>query len=252
MSAQGGHLRVQPRGDIAVVQIDRPPANALDSALLDEGAHLLSELAADDPAAVVLTGRERFFSAGLDLKVAPTLSPDEQRGMVDGVNRLFAAAYRYPGPLVCAVSGHAIAGGLILALCADHRVGAAEGKLGLTEVRAGVPYPAVAMAVVRAELAPAAVRRLVLRAELFDPRAALELGLLDEVVEPSAVLDRALEVAGELASLPRATFRTVKAQLRVPVLAEIERVLSGEADPMLGGWLAGETATAAAAVLQRD
>jgi enoyl-CoA hydratase/carnithine racemase len=245
-----GQIRVEQQGDVAVIHIDRPPANAMDPALLEEGARVLTDVAADDPAAVVLTGRGGFFSAGLDLKVVPTLTPDDARGMVDGINRLFATAYRYPGPLVCAVNGHAIAGGLILALCGDHRVGSTEGKLGLTELRAGVPYPAVAMLVVRAELTPAAARRLVLRAELFDPPVALELGIVDELVAPAAVLPRAVEVAEELAALPKSTYRTVKAQFRGDAFAEIERVLSGSADAMQGGWVADETAAAAAAVLR--
>ena len=84
--------------------------------------------------------------------------------MVHGINRLFGGWYGFPRPLVCAVNGHAIAGGLILALCGDHRIGATQGKLGVTELRAGIPYPAAAMLVVKAELslrwpAPGARRR---------------------------------------------------------------------------------------------
>jgi enoyl-CoA hydratase len=244
------YLRVESHGDVAVIHMDRPPANAMDPALVEEGARLLGELASDDPGAVVIAGRGGYFSAGLDLKVAPTLSPDEGRAFVDGVNRVFAAAYRYPGPLVCAVTGHAVAGGLILALCGDYRVGSTEGKLGLTELRVGVPYPGVAMAVVRGELAPPAVRRLVLRADLLDPPSALELGLVDEVVGADDVLPRALEVATELAALPKETYRLVKAQLRRDTLAEIERVLSIDGDPMLSAWSAGEMPGAAAAVLR--
>ena len=83
---------------------------------------------------------------------------------------------------------------LILALCGDHRIGSGVGKLGLTELRAGIPYPVAAMAIVRAELAPPAVRVLAMRAELVDSGPeAVELGLLDELAEPDALLDRALE-----------------------------------------------------------
>jgi enoyl-CoA hydratase len=247
-----GHLRVEPRGDVAVVHIDRPPANALDPALVEAGARVLTELAADDPGAVVITGRDGYFSAGLDLKVAPTLSPDEGRAFVDGVNRVFAAAYRYPGPLVSAVTGHAIAGGLILALCGDYRVGSTEGKLGLTELRVGVPYPGVAMAVVLGELAPPAARKLALLAELYDPPAGLEIGLVDELAAPGKVLDRALEVAAGLAALPKLTYRAVKAQVRRDTFAEIERVFAHDTDPMVDAFSAGEMPAAAAAVLNRS
>lgn len=243
-------ISVESRGDVALVRVDRPPANAMDLELLSEGRAAVEELRADDPGAVVLVGREGFFSAGVDLKAVPGLDPDGQRAMVDGINRLFLGWYSFPRPLVCAVNGHAIAGGLILALCGDHRVGCGVGKLGLTELRAGIPYPAAAMAIVRAELAPPAVRELTLRAELLDSGpAAVKLGLLDELVEPDALLDRSLAVAGELASLPREAYGRVKDQLRGATVAELERAV--EDDPMREAWTGDETAAASAAILER-
>ena len=106
----------------------------MDPQLLEEGRRVADELASDPPAAVVLTGREGFFSAGLDLKVAPTLDADGQRGLVEGINAIFAGWYGFPRPVVAAVNGHAIAGGFILALCADYRVGSTNGKYGVTEL----------------------------------------------------------------------------------------------------------------------
>src|SRR5206468_12479851 len=183
------------------------PANAPDLELLGQGRAVLDDLRDADPGAVVIVGRDGFFSAGVDLKVAPTLDRDGQRGMVQGINRLFLGWYSFPRPVVCAVNGHAIAGGLILALCGDHRIGSGVGKMGLTELRAGIGYPAAAMAIVRAELAPPAVRVLALRAELVDSGPeAVELGLLDELAAPDALLDRAIEVAEGFAALPRAAY----------------------------------------------
>jgi enoyl-CoA hydratase/carnithine racemase len=243
-------ITVESRGEVALVRIDRPPANAMDLELLDQGRAVEGELRAASPGAVVIVGREGFFSAGVDLKAVPTLDRDGQRGMVEGINRVFLGWYSFPRPVVCAVNGHAIAGGLILALCGDHRIGCGVGKLGLTELRAGIGYPAAAMAVVRAELAPPAVRELALRAELLESGpAAVELGLLDELVEPEALLDRSLEVAAELAALPRDAYSRVKDQLRGPTVTELERIV--EHDPMLAEWTDDESASAAAAILDR-
>jgi enoyl-CoA hydratase len=247
-----GLVTVEPRGEIALVQIDRPPANAMDRHLLADAVAACEQLAAAQPAAVVITGREGFFSAGADLKLAPTLDAEAQYAMVDGINRMAAGWYGFPRPVVCAVNGHAIAGGMVLALCADHRVGGPEGRFGLTEVRAGIPYPAVAIAVVRAELSPPAARELVLRGELLDADGALERGLLDELVAQDAVLDRALEVAAELAALPARTFAFVKAQLRAPVIDVARELLESGADPLAGAWVGGETADAAGAVLRGE
>ena len=222
-------VRVEAQGDVAVVRIDRPPANALDLQLLAEGHEVLGELRANKPAAVVLTGRDGYFSAGADLKLAPTLDADGQREMVAGINRLFAGWYEFPRPVVCAVNGHAIAGGCILALCGDHRVGARHGRHGLTELAVGLPYPVVALAVVHAELTPAAARRLALGAELFGPEEALALGVLDELADDP--LARALEVAGRLAQLPAAAYAQTKRGLRPPLP-------DADADPLLEGWVA--------------
>ncbi|MEX2195513.1 MAG: enoyl-CoA hydratase/isomerase family protein [Thermoleophilaceae bacterium] len=243
-------VSVQTEGDVAVVRIDRPPANAMDLELLAAGHAALSEV--EDAGAVVLTGREGFFSAGVDLKLAPTLDAGGQREMVEGINRLFAGWYALPRPLVCAVNGHAIAGGLIMALCGDLRVGVDAGaKLGLTELKAGIPYPAVALAVTRAELTPAAVRLLALRAHLVEPPEALRLGVLDELAPAPALLDTAIERAGELAALPRAAYETVKRQVRGPAIEAMDRLLEGGDDPMLGAWLGDEAAAASRAILER-
>src|SRR5205814_9717391 len=106
-------------------------ASALARDLVAEGQEVRGQLARSGPGAVVLVGRDRFFSAGMDLKAAPQLSISEQRETVAGINRLFSSWYAFPRPVVAAVNGHAVAGGLILALCADYRVCATEGRPGL-------------------------------------------------------------------------------------------------------------------------
>ena len=244
------HLKVEERGAVAIVRIDRPPANAMDLELLDEGHRVLDELAASDPGAVVITGRDGVFSAGLDLKVAPTLDREGQRAMVEGINRIFPAWYGFPRPVVCAVNGHAIAGGMILALCGDYRVGSTEGKLGLTELRVGLGFPTGAIGVVQAELTPAVARVLVLRAHLVEPPEALELGVVDELAEPPAVLDRAVEVAEELGELPADAYAYGKRQLRGRALDAIARATAE--DPLLERWAGEETAGASAATLERE
>lgn len=246
------HLTIEQHGDVALLRIDRPPANALDLELLEEGARAQDELAAASPGAVVITGRDGFFSAGVDLKLAPTLDEEAQRQMVAGINRLFAGWYAFPRPVICAVNGHAIAGGLILALCGDQRVGAREGKLGLTEVVAGIPYPRAAIAIVRAELSAASARRLVLGGELVEPEDALRLGLVDELQDVQDVVPRALELAASRARLPREAHAHIKLQLRADTIALARGAVAGGEDALSAGWLGEETARASAGILERD
>ena len=229
------HITIGERDGVAVLTADRPPANAMDLELLEELVGEIQRLAADLPRAVVLAGRPGFFSAGVDLKAVPTYGPAEQRRMVEDINRMALDVYALPCPVVCAITGHAIAGGFVLAVCGDHRIASSEGRYGLTEVKVGVPYPQAAIGVVRAELSAAATRLLVLGNRLVDAGECVRLGAFDEVLHPDAVVDRALEVANELAALPADMYARTKAELRGATVATLSRAAA--ADPLLDAWV---------------
>lgn len=95
-----GLVTIEHDGDVAVVRIDRPPANAMSPELLDAVTAALDELKRDEPAAVVLTGRPGFFSAGADLKLVPDLDTAGQCHMVEGINRMAAGFYGLLRPVV--------------------------------------------------------------------------------------------------------------------------------------------------------
>ena len=230
-----GHVSIVEREGVAVLTLDRPPANAMDLGLLGDLVEAVQRLAADVPPAVVVTGREGFFSAGADLKAVPGYGPAEQRRMVEAINAMALGVYGLPCPVVCAITGHAIAGGMVLALCGDHRVAATEGRYGLTEVKVGVPYPQAAIGVVRAELAAPAARVLALGNRLVDAAECVRLGAFDEVLAPGEVLERALSVARELAAMPAQVYARTKAELRGATLATLR--ISAERDPLLDAWV---------------
>ena len=133
------HVSTHDHGNgVAVLSADRPPANAMDLALLDEIAEAVQRFAGDPPRALVLAGRPGFFSAGVDLKLAPTYGPEDRRRMVAAINAMALGVYELPCPIVGAITGHAVAGGLVLALCTDLRVASSAGRYGLTEVQVGI------------------------------------------------------------------------------------------------------------------
>lgn len=230
------YIGIERRGKVALVTIDRPPVNALSPDLLSEGIAVADELREMRPDAVVLAGRPGYFSAGVDLKIAATLDEQGQRDAVAGINGLCSAWYSLPFPTVAAVTGHAIAGGFILALCCDHRVVGRSGKFGLTEIAVGIPYPANALAIVRAELDPAAARRLALRAALVDAATACALGAFDEQVGDDRVLERALTVAGEMAILPARAYEHTKLALRADTISAADAIVT-DGDPLSARWL---------------
>ena len=251
MSSTGIHI--ERMGQVAVLTVDRPPANAIDLDLANEFETALEGIrAAEDIGALIVTGAGSCFSAGLDLKILPTYDRAQQQAMVMQVNRLFGALYGLPLPTIAAVNGHAIAGGVILALCCDYRIGS-EGdyKIGLAELRVGVPFPVAAMTIVQSELTIPAGRIMVLTARNSKPQGAVSLGVLDELHPPDFLLPRALEVAREMAELPRDSYRRIKLQLRADALARIADAVDNRKEPMLDSWLSTETSVAAAQALKQ-
>jgi enoyl-CoA hydratase len=220
---------------VVVLSIERPPANAMDVALLRDLLTAVEHVASEPPRALVLAGRRGFFSAGADLKLVPGYGPQDQREMVASINAMALGVYELPCPVIGAITGHAIAGGLVLALCTDIRVASSAGRYGLTEVKVGVPYPQAAIGVVAAELAPHAARVLALGNELIDAAECLRLGVFDEVREPDEVLPRALELAASLAAFAPDVYARTKRELRGASTARL-RAAAAE-DPLLARWV---------------
>jgi len=155
--------------------------------------------------------------------------------MVEGINAMALGVYELPCPVVGAITGHAIAGGLVLALCTDLRIASRVGRYGLTEVKVGVPYPQAAIGVVAAELAPHAARMLALGNELVGAEECLRLGVFDEVLEPQEVLPRAMKLAAGLATLPPEVYAVTKRELREATSVRLRAAAAQ--DPLMERWV---------------
>ncbi len=236
---------------IVTARLDRPPANALTADFLDEIENCFKRLDADpDARALVLKGYDKVFSAGMDLKILSTLDAAGQTAVVDALNRAYYAMYAFSKPMVAAVTGHAIAGGLFFLLCADYRVGApTNAKFGLSEVRVGVSFPVAPLEIATAELPTKVARQLMLSGQPVGAEEAQAHGILDELVAPEDVLARAVAKAGELAASPAEAYAQVKQQIRRPALETIKAAIELNSDPKRTGWFTPETTAAALAVL---
>ena len=146
------------------------------------------------------------------------------REFLPALNAMFDAVFRYPKPVVAAVNGHAIAGGCVLACAADRKFMSRDsGRIGVTELLVGVPFPAGAMEIMRRAVAPHLFEEVIFGAATYAPSDALTRGLVDAVVEPDALLDRAVEAANTLAALSPRTFALTKRQTRQDALQRMER-----------------------------
>ncbi|MDN5860753.1 MAG: enoyl-CoA hydratase/isomerase family protein, partial [Pseudonocardia sp.] len=168
---------------IAVVRLAHGAVSAMDLELCEAITETFTALA-DDPAdAVVLTGTGRAFSAGVDLRRIVDGGAEYVDRFLPALDAAFRAAFTLPKPLVAAVNGHAIAGGCVLAACADAVLMAdGPGRIGVPEIKVGVPFPQVPLQVLIHAVGSTGARRLVMGAQTYEPAAARELGLVDEVV----------------------------------------------------------------------
>lgn len=216
------HFEQAMRGDTLVVTLSNPPYNTLRSDIFEEGAAMLAGFSEDaPPGGVVLTGQGEDFTRGMDTKVAATFDEEDADRARAGINAFCASLHRLPRALVCAVNGHAIGAGGIMALCGDWVVTAdGDQRIGLPEAKAGLVFPTVAQAILDHWLDPVWRRRLALSSQLLGPLEALAAGLVDEIVAPDQVLGVAVQRAGELMAQPG--FVACKRQLRAKANAEID------------------------------
>ncbi len=232
----GAH--VQQHGDTAILTLDRPPMNAVDHDAVREVARLASALAVDPPrGGVVLTGAGRAFSSGVDTKAFAAYDAEQRGAFVRAITQMTSALLSIPCPLVAAVNGHALGGGFILMLCADVRI-VAEGddiRLGLPEARAGVPFPAGPVAIMRAELTPGLLRALALTSRPAPASELLAAGAIDRIVDATTLIGAAIETAQALSAQP--AFKPVKQQVRGTLIAEVQRLAANGEEPFLPAFL---------------
>jgi enoyl-CoA hydratase len=210
---------------VAVLRMEHGPVNAMDLELCQTLAERLRGCAADPARAVVVTGTDRTFSAGVDLKRYLAGGEPYVAEFLPALADMFRAAFELAKPVVAAVNGHAIAGGCVLAACADQVLMAdSGGRIGVPELRVGVPFPRIALEVMREAVGEVGARRLVMGAQTYDPQRARELGLVDEVVPAGELGKRALAAARALATdVPADTFALAKVQLRRSALGRADR-----------------------------
>jgi enoyl-CoA hydratase len=238
-------LEVELRSGVTIVELRHGKVNALDLELLRAVTAAMRGIDGDGP--VVITGAGPAFCAGVDLQRIVDGGPSYVREFLPALTEAFRAVFDYPGPVVAAVNGHAIAGGCVLAAACDVRL-MSGGSIGLAELSVGVPFPVTAMEILRHAYGPAA-GRLVLMAELFDATRAQSLGLVDDACPPDGLLESALHWAQRMARTPADVFAFSKRQLKQP--ARDQLAARAEDDAVVAAlWSSERTREAIAGYLQ--
>jgi len=241
-------LNTEMRGEIAVVTMAHGKANALDTEFCEAIVHTLDELRSKAKA-VVWTGSGSIFSAGVDLKRVLDEDVGYLHTFLPALSRAFKALYAFPNPMVSAINGHALAGGCIIAIAADHRIMESEtASIGMPELRVGVPVPSMALEMVR-QVSGRHTDRILYRGERFGATKARELGLIDEMCKASEVLNTAVASAQDLLAVAPEVFAVTKWQLREQVFIRLHE-LEDEEREVERLWMEPESRTRIQAYLE--
>lgn len=231
-------LHRHQRDTVVVLTMDHGKANALDLELVRALGEVLPALEeADRTDAAVLTGAGTIFSAGVDLR--RVLGADESYldDFLPALSATLTRLFAFSKPLVAAVNGHAVAGGCVLACAADYRIATqGRGTIGVPELHVGVPFPYVALEVLRHATPSERLQELILLGRTHGMEEARMRGLVDELVAPDALLERACHVAARLGRRPRGRFAITKRQLRAPALDRIARHGPAFEEAVLAAW----------------
>ncbi len=233
------------KGGVRVLTLDRPPANTIAPELLDDlSASLKSARDEDGVRAIVVKGAGRFFSGGLDLSQTANAG-DLARLLLDKYRDAHVELLSFPKPTIGMLNGHAIAGGLIMLLACDYRLGVdGDYKIGLNEVAIGASFPKAAFEIVRIRLTHQRASELLLSADLYPASEAVRLGVVDELIPVQSFEETVIHRAARLGSYPKEAYAHTKAAL---VCEAVERVNAEPRDEARRGaavWMTPESISA--------
>jgi enoyl-CoA hydratase len=223
-------IRYELEEGIAHIRMDDGKVNAMSPTFFDDLDEVLDRAEKEGARALVFSGREGFFSAGLDVKLVPSLSPADLQVMVRGFARTMARIHLLTIPTVAACAGHVIAGGAVLAFACDARV-ALDGpfKIQMNEIAIGISLPTWVLAIGRTAVPERWHTECLLWAKAYSPLEAVEKGLFDRLADsPSGVLASALAAARDLAKLDSEAYGLTKRRMREPEMTRALALLEEE------------------------
>jgi enoyl-CoA hydratase/carnithine racemase len=211
VASVGEFVRVEVAEKIATIRLDRPKMNALNAQVQDEIAQAAEQVSADaDVAAVVIYGGERVFAAGADIWEMADLSYAQMADRSARLQASFTAVARIGKPVVAAVAGYALGGGLELALCADFRVLGESAKVGQPEILLGIIPGAGGTQRLPRLVGPAKAKDLIFSGRHVGAAEALAMGLADKVVPDAEVYSAAVDLVRQYAGGPALALRAAK------------------------------------------
>jgi enoyl-CoA hydratase/carnithine racemase len=207
----GEFVRVETDQAVATIRLDRPPMNALNAQVQDEIAAAAAEAGADPAVrAVVIYGGQKVFAAGADIKEMTDASYARMSADSRRLQQSFTDVARIPKPVVAAINGYALGGGLELALCADFRVAGESARLGQPEIKLGIIPGAGGTQRLPRLVGPARAKDIIFTGRFVGAPEALSIGLVDRVTGDDDVYQAAHDLVAQYAAGPALALRAAK------------------------------------------
>jgi enoyl-CoA hydratase/carnithine racemase len=229
---------------VAILKLNRSVTNALNLQLVEELGETLREVrhSPDVHSLVLASSNEKFFSIGFDIPQLFELTREDFCSFYRTFNRMCLDLYTLPKPTVAAITGHAIAGGCILALCCDYRlIAAGRTLMGLNEIKLGVPVPYLADRVLWQIVGVRYAREITDMGEFYRPEELLRMGAVDQVLSSEQVLFKSIEKARLLGSLPQEALAAIKQNRVEMVEAQVLAHLEEKEQFFIERWYSDET-----------
>jgi len=213
---------IEERGDVAILRLSNEVTNAISPDVVNDFSAALGQVRARFKG-MVLAGNAKFFSIGVDLPALLKLDRSSTNSFWYSFNQIVFEIFTLPLPTICAISGHAVAGGMILALACDYRFAISEKKqIGLNEVKLGLPVPYLADLILRQVVGDRPATEMLYLGEFMSLSDGREIGLIDRIYSPEIVEDQAVKMAAELAGFHGPAFAAIKANRVETIRARYE------------------------------
>ncbi len=217
-------ISVERKGKIAIVRFTESVTNPINLEFIKKLYLELEKLERDpNVGGIVLTsGNDKFFSIGFDIPELISQNEAEFTVFYRNINNTCLKLYTIPKPTIAAVSGHAVAGGCVIALCCDFRfISDGRAKMGLNEIKLGVPVPYPVDCILRDLTGTRIARDIMETGDFFDPRTSHELGIVDKIVPADELINASVEKINNIAEMPSEAFAMIKRNRTEPVLKTI-------------------------------
>jgi len=216
--------------DRATITMDDGKANAMDFHYFEEMNSALAEIESTGSKVLIIKGRAGFFSGGLDIKLIATLAPDDIDQLAETFARTMLRVFLYPIPIVAVCTGHAIAGGAMLAFACDRRyVIDGNYRIQMNELAIGIPLPSWMLLIGKSAIPAGLQTEALLHAKAYAPKEAHDAGIFHGLIDNGEDIDRYLNSeVNALVGLHTNAYATSKRRLREKEVQEVLALLKDE------------------------